>query len=588
MKKTVFIIVLLLVAGGILGYHAFKKRLSTDLAFNSRVSVIIDKINTVRDAAIASGGKFEKIYSKGKKILKNMIHISSESGEPNESVELRLKHGGVIRGKLLTKTGDQYVINWGGNKFVVKKQDVGSIKYITRRDIEWPYKNDIVVKKTNGVVCDGKIIGLDDKKVTLSFEEGGGEMELGIGRSEIYSLIFAPVCNKETDETEERVKELFPKMKVYKEGNITLFTDSYVKTAERCQKVARTLYTELYFKFFTLFKDRKPQFQNFIVLFDDPIDYVDNTGMPPYIPGYFDPSERVFYLYNMFGGRMEEMLFTMLTSATGAIYKEVDTKKKELNIDERYDIFIDGMTKDFTDRFWKVQNIYKKSLTDETKSTLRHELTHEIFHNWGLQNIIISRPNVNKEKLMEKRKEFIEAADWEKKKKLLDEMMKMEKPEEIKMIVAESWLAEGLATYCATEPIGGINEDLLFAFQDAVNKKELNPIEFFTGFEKGSFAGVILNSKYNLYAQSWAFTRFLMAKYPSQFIDYQEKIAEKIAKEDKKDNLTLLLACLGKDLSDLEKEFNEYMRGHQKAEDPFVKRYIEVYNVWRDLLESHL
>jgi len=188
---------------------------------------------------------------------------------------------------------------------------------------------------------------------------------------------------------------------------------------------------------------------------------------------------------------------------------------------------------------------------------------------------------------MEKRKEFIEATDWENKKKLLDEMMKMEKPEEIEMAVAESWLAEGLATYCATEPVGKIDEDLLYTFQDAVSKKELNPIEFFTSFEKGSFVGIALKSKYNLYAQSWAFTCFLMAKYPSQFVDYQEKIAEKITKEDKKDNLTLLLACLGKNLLDLGKEFDEYMRGYQKTEDPFVKRYIEVYDIWRDLLESH-
>ncbi len=595
MKKSVFIIILLLVAGGIFGYPAFKERMRTDLAFNSKVSAAADRVYALRDTAITFGKnfgknlgkKFGKILSKGEKILKNTIRAFPESGGPSNSVELRLKHGGVIRGKLLRETGDQYVIDWGGNEFVVKKQDAESMKYITQRDIEWPYKNDIVVKRTNGVICDGKIIGLDDKAVTLSFEEGGGEMELGVPRPEINSLIFAPVCDKDTDETEEHLKKLFPKMKIYKEGNITLFTDSYVNTVKWYQKITRSLYTEIYFKFFTLFKDRKPQFQNFIVLFDDLIDYVDSTGMPPYILGYFDQSERVLYLYNMFGKRMEEMLFTMLTGATGAVDKYVDSKKKEFDIDERYDIFIDGVTKEFTDRFWKLHNIYKRTLTDETKSTLRHELTHEIFHNWGLQSIIISKPRVNKEKMTEKRKEFIDAADWEKKKKLLDEMMRMEKPEEIEMAVAESWLAEGLATYCATEPIGGIDGDLLFTFQDALSKKELNPIEFFTGFEKGSFVGTVLKSKYGLYAHSWAFTCFLMAKYPSQFFDYQERIAEKITEEEKKDNLTLLLACLGKDLPDLEKEFDEYMLGYKKTEDPYVKRYMEVYAVWSDLLESH-
>jgi hypothetical protein len=493
----------------------------------------------------------------------------------------------VMKGKILSENADQYVIDWKGNKFTVSKQDVKSVKKITQRDTEWPYKNDIVVRKINGVICDGKIVGLDDKTVTLSFEEGGGGMEMGVPRSEISSLIFAPVCTKDTDETEGHLKELFPKMTIYKEGNITIFTDSYVTKAKICQKITQALYTELYFKFFPLFKDRKPQFQNFIVLFDDPIDYVDSTGMPPYVLGFFDPSEKALYLYNVFGERIEEMLFTMLVGATDSVYKFVDNIKKRYNIDERYDIFIDGKTKEFSDRFWKVKDIYKRTLTDETKSTLRHELTHEIFHNWGLQTIITSKPAVDKDKMVEKRKRFIDATDWETKKKLLDEMMKMEKPEDIEMAVAQSWLAEGLATYCATDPIGRINEELLFSYQDALSKKELDPIEFFTNFEKGSFVGTALKSKYGLYAQSWAFTCFLMAKYPGQFLDYQEKIAEMIKQEEKKDNLTLLLACLGKSLPELSKEFEEYMLGYQKAEDPFVKRYVEVYDVWRDLLESH-
>jgi len=355
MKKAVFIIILLLVAGGILGYSVLKERMRTDLALNSKVSIVTDKIYALRDTAVAYGKKFKKIFSKGEKILKNTIQASSGSGGPSRSVELRLKHGGVIRGKSLRDAGDEYVIDWAGNKFTVKKQDVKSIKNITQRDIEWPHKNDIIVKKTNGVICDGKIIGFDDKAVTLSFEEGGGGMELGIPRPEIDSLVFAPVCNQDTDEAEEHIKELFPKMKIYKEGNITLFTDSYVNTAKWCQKITQALYTELYFKFFTLFKDRKPQFQNFIVLFDDPIDYVDSTGMPPYIPGYFDPNERVLYLYNLFGERIEEMLFTMLTGATDALYKDIEKQKNERNIDERYDIFIDGRTKEFTDRFWRVE-----------------------------------------------------------------------------------------------------------------------------------------------------------------------------------------------------------------------------------------
>lgn len=594
MRKAVLIIILLLVAGGVLVYPAVKKRMRTDLAFNSKVSAILDKVYAVRDGAVEAGKNIGNIFSRGENMLSDTIKgAASGSSGQDKSVELQLKHGGVIKGRLLKETSDQYVVDWSGSEFTVKKKDVKSFKVIARRDINWPYKNDIVVVKTNGVVCDGKIIGLDDQTVTLSFEEGTGGMEMGVPRSDISYLLFAPFYSKEAEETEEHLKKLFPKMKVYKEGNITLFTDSYAVKAKWCQKIARTIYTDIYFKFFDIFKDKKPQFQNFIVMFDDPIKYIDSTGMPPYIPGYFDPVEKVLYLYNMFGERIEEILFSMLVEATGTVNKYIDKVKKDLNIDKRYDIFIDGKTKEFTDRFWKVQNMYKTGLIDDTKSVLRHELTHEIFNNWGFQGIIISKPEINKDKLLEKRKAFIEACDWKQKRKLLDDMMKMEKSEDVKMVVAESWLAEGIATYCATDPIGAIDEDMLFTYQDAVSKKELEPIEFFTSFEKGSFIGVSLKSKYNLYAQSWSFTRFLMDKYPAQFAEYQKEMSEKMAHESKKeaqeekDNLTMLLACLNKDLPTLEKEFNEYMLIQPKMTDPFVKRYMENYEIWQDLLDSH-
>lgn len=596
MRKIILIIILLFIAGGVLGYLAVKERMKTDLAFNSRVSNMIEKTDSIRAFAVACIGEIKKIPAQGKKIISSMTHgfPAAEETAPSDRVEIYLKHGSVVKGKLLRKTGNNYTVDWDGREFTVDGAQISRVRYITQKDVEWAYKNDIVINKKNGVVCDGKIIGIDEEALILSLEEGVGGAEMSIPRSEISYLLFAPFYNREVETTENNLKKLFPKMNVYKEGNITLFTDSYVKTVKWYEKIILAAYTEIYLKFFPLFKGRKPHFQNFIVIFDDPVAYVEKTGMPPFIPGFFDPSEKVLYLYNMFGERIEKMLFEMLTSATGTYDKEIERLKKRYEIDKRYDEFIEGKTKEFKDRFWKVYNIYKIDLIDETKSVLRHELAHEIFHNWGLQSIIISRPNVDKEKLMKKKKKFIETTDWNEKKKLLDEMAKIEKPEEIEMAIAGSWLAEGLATYCATEPVGSVDDELLFSYQEAVRKKELNPIEFFTNFEKGSFVGIVPESKYNLYAQSWAFTSFLMDKYQKEFIEYQKKMADRLAKENRqgsaanKDDLSLLLACLNKDLAALEKEFKDYMDSYQKAENPFVKRYIEFYDIWKDLLESHL
>ena len=595
MRKVALIIIILLTAAGVAGYYIVRARMKTDLAFNAKVSAITDKIGNIRKYADAFTEKVKKLSLDGKKSIKNTISgiSSQQQSAAVEGVEIYLKHGSVIKGKLVRKFGNDYTVECDGREFNVSGAQVSGVKYITQRDAEWPYKNDIVIKRTNGVVCDGRIVGINDKEVTMSFEEGGGGMEMGIPRSGISYLLFAPVYTKETETTEKDLKELFPKMKIYKNGNVTIFTDSYEKTAKGYEKIVLTAYTNIYFNFFPLFKDRRPQYQNFLVIFDDYDAYADNTGMPWFILGFFDPTEKVLYLYNKFGEKIEKLVLDMLAEFTGEIDKYMDQVKKQYNVDGHEDIMIDGIAKDYKDRISKAFNFYKVSLTSETKGTLRHELAHEVFSNWGVQDIIISKPKVDKEKLKEKRKKFAEATKWEDKKKLMEEMIKIRRDEEFDIAVSGSWIGEGIATYCATEPIGSINEELLFSYQDAIRKKELNPIEFFTNFEKGSFVGVIPKAKYPLYAQSWAFINFLIARYPDQFIEYQKKMAGTVAgkgKDEKtalKDDLTLLLACLNKDLPTIEKEFGEYMSSYPKADDPFVKEYMEYYEIWRDLMEVY-
>ena len=584
MRKILIIFIILAVGG----YFALKHVMKTNLAVNNRVNNIIDRAAGLTAPVIDAFNNIKKAGIEKIDTLKNGISketASVASKDTGKTVAIYLKHGNVINGTLLRQTKDEYVVDLKGEEFVIRASQVSRIEHKTQKDIEWPYKNDIVVKKKSGIVCDGKITKVDNEEVTLAFDEGGGSMEMGIPCKDIEYLIFAPVCNKETEETERNLKKLFPKMTMSKEGNITIFTDSYVKKAAVFKKILRSGYTETYLKFFPLFKDRKPLFQNFVVVFDDPVTYVESTGAPPYYLGFFDPTERILYLYDEFGDRIETMVFEMITGATGVVDKETADFKKVLDIDKRYDDFIDGQVKEFKDRFWKTFNLYKGTYTEKTRLVLRHELTHELFHNWGLQSVIISRPKLNKEKLIEKKKEFIETKDWEKKRKLLDEMMKMEKPKEIDMVVAQSWLAEGLATYCATEPIGSIDNELLFSFQDAMAKNKLNPIEFFTNFEKGSFNGIMPEAVYNSYAQSWLFTNFLMTKYQDQFIEYQKKMAESATAGQ--DNLAILLKLLNKDLPTLENEFLEYAKTYPKADDPFVKRYMENYEIWADLLSSH-
>ena len=53
--------------------------------------------------------------------------------------------------------------------------------------------------------------------------------------------------------------------------------------------------------------------------------------------------------------------------------------------------------------------MYKYELTERTFGTLRHEFAHEVFHNWGLQSVIVSRPNIDKKRLAQKKKEFLDS-----------------------------------------------------------------------------------------------------------------------------------------------------------------------------------
>jgi hypothetical protein len=581
-KKIVVVVLIigLAIAGA---YFVFRHAMRTDLKFNSYVSDMVDKaasfFKPAADAIKGAGNKLQslKVGAQGTS--------ETEAKDSGKAVTIYLKHGKAMDCAIVRKTWGGHVVSFKGQEFVVQDSQIARIEHKTEKEIAWPYKNDIAVRKKNGVVCDGKITNVAAGAVTLSLDESGGA-EMDIPRADIDYLIFAPVCNVETGQTERNLKKLFPRMTVYKYGNITLFTDSYVKKANVFMNILRHAYTEVYLEFYGLFRDRKPVFQNFVVVFDDVVTYVESTGVGPFIPGFFDPPDKTLYLYDMWGDRIETMTFRMLTNVTGAVDKSTEAWKKRVDPERRYDEVIDGWAKEFKDRFWKMFNMYKRYGNDTTKEVLRHELTHEIFHNWGLQSVIISRPKVDKNKLVEKKKEFIETGDWKKKKQLLDQIMKIEKSDEIDATVANSWLAEGLATYCETDPIGSVNNGLLYSYQDAAAKNKLNPIEFLTNFEKGSFVGITNEAKYNSYAQSWILTNFLMAKYPLQFIDYQKKMAA--SKTSGQDSLEMLLKSLNMSLPQLEKELAEYAKTYPKAEDPFVKRYMEHYSIWEDLLRSHV
>lgn len=537
------------------------------------------------------GELFKKLFSPEKAVPED---------KPKEMVGLHFKDGSVMEGELISESKDEYLVNWQGSKVVVYADQVErierGIKLSKSEDLisgqqaggQWPYQNDIVIRLTNTVVLDAEITRVDkDKLILLYSTEGGGRIEQEIERSKVEYLIFKPVDNKESRKIESYLKELFPKMKFYQEGGFTIVTDSYITWVKEYRKALREAYTNLYFNFFQLYKDRKPKVQNFLVIFDSFSDYVDyaaTDGVPGWAAvGYFSPSDEVLYLFNILGDEFSEFLFEAFVGESGrAIDDIVETVEGRVN--KRYHIFIGGQAKRIKDKFWEAYDYYKGMFREMTMNTLRHEFTHEVFHNWRLQGIILSDYKKDKASLIKRKKEFLETKDCKKKAKLIRSMVSLRReaetePFEIK--AANSWLAEGAATYCGTDPPGAQDNMWLFLYQDMVKKGPVYPLESLTYSKMGSFPGACPIAQLHLYAQSWAFFGFLMEKYPREFMEYQKKMADQAAPEEQED-IEWLSQALGKDLKVVEAEFMEYMDTYEEVDDPNISNFMKVRSIFRD------
>ncbi|MFH1593645.1 MAG: hypothetical protein ABID09_02985 [Candidatus Omnitrophota bacterium] len=584
MGKLIFIILLLAFSlAGFVIYVVVNQGLEMDPAIRARIDETFGGPGNKGAKAVAAiVGREEGSAIPGKE--EDEIAAVKETKAPGEAIVLHMKSGNVIAGKLIRKTDTSYVVNWKDGECVIDFTRVKKAEFKDEKEIDWPFNNDVVVKRLNGVVSDGEIIEVDDDFVTLLFTEGGGGMELGINRDEIDTLMFAPVYSKESVDAERRLRAQFPKMKVYKEGNVTIFTDSYTRWVNLYKTEINDVYTEIYLKFFRLFKEGKPQMQNFVIIFDDWNDFADyalTDGVPPwYVRGYFSPVKNVLCIYNAFGQRIEQLVHDGLIDKAGAWADNTGEAIKG-RVDKTYHTEVDGLVETYKGKTHSAYNTYKHYLSEGTIATLRHEFAHEVFHNWGLQNIVLSKPQFDKDELARKKKEFMETDDPKKKRELLEKLIGLQKEdmENLKMDAAQSWLSEGVATFSETDPIGGENRRWLSIFQEMLRNNEVNPIEFLMVFKMGSFPGLAPKGMINAYAQSWALTTLLMDRYPDRMVNYQIMIARQKPKDDNEE-LEWLLGSLEKELPELQEEFIEYMRALPEVEDPYVKIRADWYKIW--------
>jgi len=509
---------------------------------------------------------------------------------------LILKNGSVISGEFLWENEKQVMLRWQGGEVEFKKEEIERIEkgklrtekegmlFPERVPEEWPYRSDVVIVLKNRQILDEKIASVEKDTVILRRElEEGGVIEQEINRADIECLSFRPIRNEKGRKIEEALRTQFPKMKWHREGSFVLITDSYKTWVDEYVKTIRDLQTDFYLAFFPLLKDRDPKVENYVVIFDewgDFIEYAITDGVPGWaVAGYFSPTHEVLFLFNTLGDTFSNLIEEAIVGTPGKMIAHMaDTVKGQ--VDKRYHVFVEGQAHDIMKKFAAYHSVMKGWYRDQTVETLRHEMTHELFHNYGLQSIVVSKVGGFDKKEAEKKRAFLEEKDIQKKRELLLDLAQLRGgSEKIQVEASNSWFVEGLAAYMQSAPLGSENHRWLYLYQESKHKNAVTPIEQLTVYKMGSFPGMAYGAMGYAYAESWAFVHFLMSRYPTQFMNYLERMSRETPK--KNEDILWLLEALGVELRTLENEFFEHMKQFQELEDPYLERMDLVRSIFQ-------
>ncbi|MBI4355308.1 MAG: DUF1570 domain-containing protein [Candidatus Omnitrophica bacterium] len=503
-------------------------------------------------------------------------------------ITLRLKNGTVLSGELLNETPEAITLGWSWGSTEFRRTEIASAERGKRVTTDaqllpplstetgqatWPYHHDVVVQLTNTAILDAAISEVHPDRIVLQTAAAGGLAEQEIPRSRIEGLLFRPIENERSTQISDTLYRLFPSMQRYHDGWFTLVTDSYAPAVREYRKTIRGYATELYLAFFAQVKDRHPAVQTFIVVFDDWgkfVEYALSDGLPGWaLLGYFSPTDEVLYLFNGLGESFADLLYEVYLARARRGVNQLATQVKG-QVDSRYGVFVDGQATEIKGKFEALHDYVRGQYSRETLATLRHEMTHELFHHWGLQSIVLSQTDPHDAERVAKKREFLATKDLKQKRRLLEELLNPQQhDEDVQMSAANSWLVEGLAAYAETDPLGSTNERWLAAYQEAKRKQAVLPLEFLTVFKMGSFWGVAPQAQIYAYAESWAFVHFLMTHYRDGFLRYMERMAAQTPKEG--EDLQWLLEATHQELRSLEKEFFAYLEQFPQQTDPFLQ-----------------
>ena len=538
------------------------------------------------------------VYAFSLDSLKQMVARGhSDKKQDQNQVVVYLKNGNAMSGIITHEDPQKIVVNWQGGEIALGRNEIAKIERDQHKlqgdgiviaptedpSEKWSYKNNPVVKLTNGQVIDASVSEVKGETVVLKQDLGeGAYAEHDIEKKRIESLEFKPIRNEESKKIEAKLKEQFPKMRFHQLGMITLITDSEGSALKNLKQILRDQEIVLYFDFADLLKNHQPKFQHYVVVFDrisDYFEYALTDGIPAWLcPGYFSPTEKILFMMNLGGQEITDSIYQVVKGVRDVVNDQANAIKHVAG--SRRDAQIEGLAHDFNAK-WETAMAYLSGIyTDISVVTLRHEFTHEFLHDWGLQTIIVSEMKEKDDALIKKKKELFETKDIKKKKELLMKILEMRRnsDQDIKIEASNSWFVEGLAEYEATTAVGERNDMRLYELKEARRKKELWPIEQLTVYKMGSFPGVTASSALSAYAQSWSFVGFLMKNYRKEFLSYLERMTRE--KPSKDDDLKWLIEALGKDLHVIEKEWQDSIDALPNVEDPQIEQMMRVREIF--------
>ncbi len=505
---------------------------------------------------------------------------------------LYLANGGIVTGELVDETPDQVVLRWeygdvGFQRAEIQRivkgaQDTGK-DHVTLpwegegAKVRWPYQYPVVVKLMSGTVVDAQLTAVTPDALVLTHAlAGGGTAEQTIPRAHVEELLFRPIQNERSAKIEENLRALFPAMHWYQEGLFTIVTDSTPPTVKDYRRTVRELSMDWYLAFFPLARERTPEVQQYLVIFDSwdsYIEYAATDGIPGWMAvGYFNPDDETLYCFNMLGERFSELLYEVYLGQ----FRQARDQISEQIKGSGYELTIEGQMSEFLKKLETAHATARQLFGQISVDILRHELTHAMFHNWQLQGVVLSQLSEDGKAQVEQKRRFLQSRDVAEKRQLLDALLSSKRSQPLADLrAANSWFIEGLAGYMEPSPVGGPNQLRLADMQEAHRLKHIIPLEFLHTFKMGSFLGMASQSAREAYAQSWALCHFLMQRYPVGFLAYLDRLAREHPQEGE-DTLPWLMQALDREQRPLEQEFLAHVEQFP-PEDPLWLKQVQSF-----------